>query len=96
MRTILLALILVIAIALSVTALIGAAAEGRGNDSVSEQLSMCIHYLDEMEYVAAIVCFNQALSIDDKNVAAYLGTEQKRIESKNIAYLFFTLIYESL
>lgn len=72
-KSIILAVIIVIVIVLSVTALIGAAAEGRRNDSVSEQLSMGIHYLDEMEYEAAIVCFNQALSMDDKNVAAYMG-----------------------
>lgn len=72
-KSIILAVIIVIAIVLGVTALVGAAAEGRRNDSVSEQLSLGIHYLEEMDYEAAIVCFNQVISIDDKNVAAYMG-----------------------
>lgn len=72
-KSIILAVMIVIVIALGVTVLIGAAAEGRRNNSVSEQLSMGIHYLDEMEYEAAIVCFRQVLEIDDKNVAAYMG-----------------------
>lgn len=46
-KSIILAVVIVIAITLSVAALIGAAAKGQRNDSVSGQLSMGIHYLEE-------------------------------------------------
>lgn len=72
-RSIILLIIIVIAAALSVTALIRAAAERQRNNAVIEQLSLGIHYLNEMEFEEAIVCFNQVLIIDDKNVAAYMG-----------------------
>lgn len=62
---------LVLALGISVVA--GNISDGQKTNSLSEELSLGIHYLDELDYEAALAHFQQALIIDAKNVASYIG-----------------------
>lgn len=42
-------------------------------NNANEQLSLGAHYLNEMEYEAAVAAFQMVLEIDEKNVTAYMG-----------------------
>ncbi len=46
---------------------------GDSDKKLQEQLDLGTKYLEEMDYDQALVAFNTALSIDPKNVDAYLG-----------------------
>lgn len=73
-RLTILTIIFVIVVAFGINQLISMAAEDRRSRNMNEQLSLGIRCLTELDYEAAVVYFDQVLAVDDKNVAAYVGT----------------------
>ena len=72
-RLTVLAVFLIAFAALGINVLVGIAAENRRMKKMNEQLNLGVRYLTEMDYEAAVTHFDQALVIDSKNVAAYMG-----------------------
>lgn len=66
--------VLILAVAFSVNALVAMAADNKEIKDLNKQLALGVKYLEEMDYESAIVAFNEVLEIDNKNVAAYMGS----------------------
>ena len=70
----------IIALVLLVIAVICFVSGSGGTDSVAHNLELGYKYLEEGNYEEAIVAFNKVISIDDKNVEAYLCKAQAEIK----------------
>lgn len=72
-RNTILVIVLAIFLAVGGVLIAQAVAAGTREARMREQLSLGTRYLNEMDYEAALVCFNTVLDIESRNVPAYVG-----------------------
>lgn len=73
-RNYILAMLLVAAAAFGISVLVSYAMSANRIKKMNEQLSLGVRYMTELDYEMAVAQFDQVLVIDDKNVAAYIGS----------------------